>query len=112
MLKISILQSATEAWNVPADFIRRCYSCLILQISHNVISIVDSQIIKILHMAIVNLRLMSINDFIDFQCRVCLFMECMDYEPCISCLQVMREDYCHQLKIRSISRLYHEICNC
>ena len=60
-------------------------------------------------MAKVILRLMSINDFIDNSCRECLFLECMDFEPCLSCLQALRSDYCRKFGIRSNSKLYHEV---
>lgn len=63
-------------------------------------------------MTIVNLRLMSINDYIESQCRACLFLECMDCEPCLSCIRFMQVAYCNQFKIRSNSRQHHEICDC
>lgn len=44
-------------------------------------------------MAKVDLRLMSINDFIDFQCSACLFMEFLDNKLCSLCIDEMKDDY-------------------
>lgn len=63
-------------------------------------------------MTIFNLTIMSINDFIDSQCRACLFEECMDCSVCSSCVDVMHEEYCNQLSINPITFLYNEICDC
>lgn len=63
-------------------------------------------------MAIVNLRLMSINDYIDSECRACLFEECMDTLICNSCVDAMTEEYSNQFSVNPIPILYDEICDC
>lgn len=44
-------------------------------------------------MAKVDLRLMSINDFIDFECSRCLFEESLENKLCSHCLAVTEDDY-------------------
>lgn len=104
MLKISTSGTPGVGLNVPAGFIRRCYSWLILQISHT--AFVDSQFTNLIikkYMAIVNLMLMSLNDYVDFKCRSCLFEECMECSLCASCIDAMYEDYRYQMSINPVS---------